>query len=68
MELTVTEVEKLKEKPDQSKLGFGTLFTDHMFKMDYTPDGGWHAFRIEPYGPMALDPSTMFLHYAQGAF
>ena len=68
MELTVTEAEKLKEKPDQSKLGFGTLFTDHMFKMDYTPDKGWHAFRIEPYGPMALDPSTMFLHYAQGAF
>jgi hypothetical protein len=31
MELTVTEAEKLKEKPDQSKLGFGTLFTDHMF-------------------------------------
>jgi branched-chain amino acid aminotransferase len=68
MELTVTEAEKLKEKPDQSKLGFGTLFTDHMFIMDYTPDKGWHSFRIEPYGPMALDPSTMFLHYAQGAF
>ena len=68
MELTVTEAEKLKEKPDQSKLGFGTIFTDHMFIMDYTPDKGWHSLRIEPYAPMALDPSTMFLHYAQGAF
>ncbi len=68
MELTVTEAEKLKEKPDPSKLGFGTLFTDHMFSMDYTPDKGWHAFRVEPYAPMALEPSTMFLHYAQGAF
>ena len=68
MELTVTEAEKLKEKPDQSKLGFGTIFSDHMFSMDYTPDKGWHAFRVEPYAPMALEPSTMFLHYAQGAF
>ena len=68
MELTVTEAEKLKEKPDQSKLGFGTIFTDHMFNMDYVSDKGWHSARIEPYAPLALDPSTMFLHYAQGAF
>jgi branched-chain amino acid aminotransferase len=68
MELTVTEAEKLKEKPDESKLGFGNLFTDHMFNMDYTPEKGWHSARIEPYGPLALDPATMFLHYAQGAF
>jgi len=68
MELTVTEAEKLKDKPDESELGFGTLFTDHMFNMDYTPDKGWHSARIEPYAPFRLDPSTMFLHYAQGAF
>ena len=68
MEVTVTESAQLKEKPDESKLGFGTLFTDYMFIMDYEPDQGWHSARIEPYGPIALDPSTMFLHYAQGAF
>jgi branched-chain amino acid aminotransferase len=68
MEVTVTQSAQLKEKPDESKLGFGTLFTDYMFIMDYAPDKGWHSARIEPYGPMALDPSTMFLHYAQGAF
>ena len=68
MEVTVTKSSQLKEKPDESKLGFGTLFTDYMFIMDYEPDKGWHSARIEPYGPMALDPSTMFLHYAQGAF
>jgi len=68
MKLTVTEAEKLKDKPDQSKLGFGTIFTDHMFNMDYTSDKGWHSARIEPYASFALDPSTMFLHYAQGAF
>jgi branched-chain amino acid aminotransferase len=68
MQVTVTESAQLKEKPDESKLGFGNLFTDHMFIMDYEPDKGWHSARIIPYGPMALDPSTMFLHYAQGAF
>jgi branched-chain amino acid aminotransferase len=68
MEATVTESARLKEKPDESKLGFGTLFTDYMFIMDYEPDKGWHSARIVPYGPMALEPSTMFLHYAQGAF
>jgi len=68
MELIVTEAEKLKDKPDESKLGFGTIFTDHMFNMDYESDRGWHSARIEPYAPFALDPSAMFLHYAQGAF
>jgi branched-chain amino acid aminotransferase len=68
MEVTVREAEKRKEKPDESNLGFGTIFTDHMFNMDYEPDKGWHSARIEPYAPFALDPSTMFLHYAQGAF
>ena len=68
MEITVTRAETLKPKPDQTKLGFGTIFTDYMFNMDYRPDRGWHAPRIEPYAPLSLDPATMFLHYAQGVF
>ena len=68
MEITVTRAEKLKPKPDQTNLGFGTIFTDYMFNMDYSPDRGWHAPRIEPYAPINLDPATMFLHYAQGVF
>jgi branched-chain amino acid aminotransferase len=68
MKLSVIEAKKLRPKPDESKLGFGTLFTDYMFNMDYAPDKGWHSARIEPYAPLALDPATMFLHYAQGAF
>ncbi|MGB5748679.1 MAG: branched-chain amino acid aminotransferase [Desulfobacterales bacterium] len=68
MELSITRSEKLKAKPDDAKLGFGTLFTDHMFNMDYSIDGGWHAPRIEPYGSIEMDPATMFLHYGQGVF
>jgi branched-chain amino acid aminotransferase len=58
----------LKPKPDQTRLGFGTLFTDYMLNMDYAPDQGWHNARIEPYGDFSLDPATMVLHYGQGVF
>ncbi len=57
-----------KTKPDPTQLGFGKYFTDHMFVMDYDEGKGWHDPRIVPYGPLALDPSTMVLHYGQAVF
>jgi branched-chain amino acid aminotransferase len=48
--------------------GFGTHFTDHMFTVEWTPDSGWHAARITPYGPLSMDPATAVLHYAQETF
>ncbi len=48
--------------------GFGTHFTDHMLTIEWTPDDGWHAARITPYGPLSLDPATAVLHYAQETF
>ena len=48
--------------------GFGTNFTDHMFRVEWTPEAGWHDARIEPYGPLVLDPATAVLHYAQETF
>jgi branched-chain amino acid aminotransferase len=68
MEISFEKATTLKKHPEDSALGFGTYFTDHMFNMDYTPDQGWHNPRIEPYGPMELDPSTMVLHYGQAIF
>jgi branched-chain amino acid aminotransferase len=68
MELTITRAEQLKPKPDDSKLSFGTEFTDHMFNMDYSSEKGWHNPRIEPYGSFNMDPATMILHYGQGVF
>ena len=68
MKLSVTLAKTPKPKPDETKLGFGTKFTDHMFNMDYAPDKGWHDPRIEPYAPIAMDPATMVLHYGQGVF
>ena len=39
-------------------LGFGQVFTDHMLVMEYAQGTGWHDARIEPYGPLTLDPAT----------
>ena len=71
MEFTfpVTYTETPKTRPtDESKLGFGRSFSDHMFLMNYTEGKGWHDGRIVPYAPIALDPSCMVLHYAQEVF
>ena len=47
---------------------FGTVFTDHMVRMAWTPPDGWHDRRVEPYGPLSLDPACAVLHYAQEVF
>eukprot|EP01032_Pedospumella_encystans_P035272 gene35272-39897_t len=48
--------------------GFGLHFTNHMFLVEWTPETGWTDARIEPYGPLSLDPATAVLHYAQETF
>ncbi len=60
--------EKKARVEDESKLGFGTLFTDRMFIMDYDAGRGWHTPRIVPYGPFSLDPACAVLHYSQEIF
>ncbi|MGN1098012.1 MAG: branched-chain amino acid aminotransferase [Clostridia bacterium] len=69
MNITVTKTTAPKAKPtDESKLGFGTIFTDHMFIADHTEGQGWHDARIVPYQPIALDPAAMVYHYAMESF
>lgn len=64
-ELTTTP----KAKPeDESKLGFGKVFSDHMFIMDYKTGKGWHDARIVPFGNISLSPASMVLHYGQEIF
>jgi len=68
-EISITKTTSPKSKPvDESKLGFGQIFTDHMFIMDYEEGKGWYDPRIVPYAPLTLDPSTMVLHYGQAIF
>ena len=58
-----------KAKPqDETKLGFGHIFTDHMFVMDYITGKGWHDARIVPYEDFRISPAAMCLHYGQTVF
>lgn len=68
MDYRFEEREVLKEKPDQSKLGFGKYMSDYMFVMDWNREEGWHDRRIVPYGPIEFDPNMVVLHYAQEVF
>ncbi|MBO7158179.1 MAG: branched-chain amino acid aminotransferase [Clostridia bacterium] len=67
MEIRIERTATPKAKPTGA-LGFGKIFTDHMFEMDYTPDLGWHNPRITPYHPLELDPACVVFHYAQEMF
>lgn len=69
MDIRVELTSSPKTKPtDESNLGFGHFFTDHMFIMNYDNGQGWHNARIVPYGPLDLSPASMCLHYAQEVF
>ena len=69
LDISVTRSKNLKQKPvDESSLGFGRIFTDHMFMMDYELGLGWHNARIVPYDSFAMDPAAMVLHYGQAIF
>lgn len=68
MEIKIQKTETPKQKPDQTKLGFGNYYTDHMFIMNYDEGQGWHDPRIVPYAPFSLDPAAMVFHYAQEIF
>ena len=60
--------EQRRPRPvDESALGFGDVFSDHLFRLDYL-DGAWRNPRIEPYAPLALSPAAMCLHYGQEIF
>ena len=68
-EIKFIKAETLKQKPaDESKLGFGKIFTDYMFTMEYDVENGWHNPCVEPYHALSLDPSTSVLHYGQSIF
>ena len=68
MEIKIVKTTNPKQKPSADGLGFGKIFTDHMFVMDYSVEKGWHDARIVPYGPFEIDPSCMVLHYGQAIF
>ena len=68
-DIKITKTDCPKAKPaDESKLGFGKIFTDHMFIMDYNKQEGWHNGRIVPFGPIPTHPASTVLHYGAEIF
>lgn len=68
MDIRVEKVKTLKEKPVQTKLGFGKYFTDHMFVADWSVKEGWHDARIVPFGYIPIHPASTVLHYGAEIF
>ncbi len=69
MELKITRTQNPMQKPtDESALGFGKIFADHMFVMDYNTENGWHNAQICPFGPISMSPAATCLHYGQEVF
>lgn len=50
------------------KLGFGKLFADLFFEMDYTPEKGWYNPVIKRVENLSIHPGSMFIHYGQAIF
>ena len=67
LNIKITKTENPKQKP-QGALGFGKIFTDHMFVMDYTEGKGWHDPVIVPFGDFSFSPAAMVFHYGQEMF
>src|SRR5436309_112956 len=66
--IRITRAATKKPKPKDRDLTFGTVFTDHLFVMDFQEAKGWYDPRIEPYGSLSLEPATAVLHDAQVVF
>ncbi|HYP72595.1 MAG TPA: branched-chain amino acid aminotransferase, partial [Microbacterium sp.] len=72
LEFTVTKNLAAKSAQERTALlvdpQFGTTFTDHMVDVCWSVRGGWHRPRVQPYGPLSLDPAAAVLHYGQEIF
>lgn len=68
MEIKITKTTTPSVMPAEDKLGFGKVFTDHMFVMDYEEGKGWFDARIVPFGRISLHPASTVLHYGAEIF
>ena len=69
MKLEIIKTQQPKQKPqDETKLGFGRLFTDHMLTIEYRRGEGWRNAQIRPFENLSLSPACSVLHYSQTIF
>ncbi len=57
-----------RPEPTEENLGFGKVFTPHMFIMEWEKGDGWKNARIQPFQNLSLSPASTVFHYAQEIF
>jgi branched-chain amino acid aminotransferase len=69
MDITIDTVSpELRGKAPTENLGFGGVFTDHMFTQNYDAGQGWHSATIAAVHDLSLHPAAAVLHYGQEIF
>ena len=67
-QITVKTKERTENIEFPDELGFGNIFTDHIFEMNYSQNKGWYDPTIKPLEDIPMHPGTMFIHYGQSIF
>ena len=67
IKITPTTASKLGNLNMNKPPAFGTVYSDHMFVMDYK-DGEWKNAEIKPFGNFEMHPANLTLHYGQSIF
>ena len=68
MNITITKNPNPAPLTPEGELGFGRIFSDHMFMMDWEAGRGWYDARIVPFGRIDLHPASTVLHYGAEIF
>ena len=69
LDIKIERTKNPKKKPNKDQeIEFGSIFTDHMFIMDYEEGKGWINPRIEEYKDFMISPAAMVFHYGQTMF
>ena len=68
MSIQINKVTESNYPSCPRELGFGSVFSDHMFSQEYKEGSGWANARIDPYHPITLDPAAAVFHYGQEIF
>lgn len=68
MTIQINRVKQSNLASCPQELGFGSVFSDHMFTQTYDEGQGWHDARIDPYHSFTLDPAAVVFHYGQEIF
>ena len=68
MEIKIIKNENPSQKPNGAELGFGKIFTDHMFVMQHSREKGWYDAQIIPFENLSIHPASTVLHYGSEIF